>query len=278
VAIPSLGGSGRIPPRARCAAPYGVSERYGLVFVAPEEPIVPLPEIEAYGEPERVRVDCEPFTGEFGAAFLIDNQLDMAHFAFVHRNTFGTVEAAEAPSYEVEREPWGFTVDADIAIAASNDPGVELGERPLEQYRRMHYHYRAPFHVELRLDYPVMGGSTVITFFVQPETTTRSTMYVTLLFAQPGGFTDEALEERVAFEYRVIGEDLALQTRFDVTGFPLELTRECHVRADRASVEYRRLLRALTEHPVLSALDGPATGTASGNETGIRRRVGAFGG
>jgi len=260
ISIPSLAVGGRVPPKARCGAPFAVVERYGLVFVAPEEPIVPLPDIKAYDDPERVRVDMDPFTGAFGAGMLIDNQLDMAHFAYLHRGTFGTEQAAVTPAYEVVREPWGFTVDADIPIAASNDPGVVSGIRPLDQYRTMHYRCVAPFHVELHLDYPVMGGSNVITFFVQPETANRSTMYVSLLFAQPGGFTDAELAERVAFEYRVIGEDLALQGTFDVLELPVDLTVECHVRADRASVEYRRILRSL-----MAAADAAAGSAVVGN-------------
>jgi vanillate O-demethylase monooxygenase subunit len=134
-----------------------------------------------------------------------------------------------------------------VAIRATNDPGVAAGTRPIDQERWMHYRYQAPFFVELRLDYPVMGGSNVILFFVQPETAERATMYVTLLFEQPGGFTAEELADRVAFEYRVVAEDLALQERFDQLSLPLDLTAECHVRADRPALEYRRVLGQLVK-------------------------------
>ena len=90
----------------------------------------------------------------------------------------------------------------------------------------MRYRYRAPFFVELELEYPVMGGSNVILFFVQPETADRATMYVTMLFEQPGGFSEDELAARVAFEYRVVGEDLALQERFDELALPLDPTAE----------------------------------------------------
>lgn len=263
--VPSLGPDSRIPPKARCGVPYAVVEHYGLVFVAPEQPVVDLPEIPAFEDPDRVRVDLTPFEGPFGAGMLIDNQLDIAHFAYLHRGTFGTEQAAVTPDYVVVREPWGFSVEAEIAIAAANDPGVAAGLRPIDQHRRMHYRYRAPFHVELLLEYPVMGGSSVITFFAQPETAERSRLYVTLLFAQPGGFPAIELAERVAFEYRVIGEDLDLQARFDLRALPLDLGRECHVRADRASVEYRRILGALVRSggiaPPATAVPAPANGS-----------------
>ena len=187
-AIPSLAEGASVPRKARCGRPYAVTERYGLVFVALGEPLVELPEIPAFSEENRVRVDLTPFTGRYGAAQLIDNQLDVSHFAFLHRS---------------------------------------------------------PFFVELELEYPVMGGSNVILFFVQPETADRATMYVTMLFEQPGGFSEDELAARVAFEYRVVGEDLALQERFDELALPLDPTVECHVRADRPALEYRRLLADL---------------------------------
>jgi hypothetical protein len=43
----------------------------------------------------------------------------------------------------------------------------------------------------------------------------------------------------------VIAEDLELQSSFDVLDLPLAPGAECHVRADRASVECRRILTSL---------------------------------
>jgi vanillate O-demethylase monooxygenase subunit len=260
VGIPSLGPEAKIAPKARCEKPYGVIERYGLVFVALDEPLVELPELDVFALSDRVRVDLEPFTGRYGAGLLLDNQLDVAHFAFVHRETFGTAEATTPPPYRLERQPWGFEFAMSIPIAARNDEGVRAGIRALEQYRTMQYRFLAPFHLALSLSYPMTGGSTEIIFFVQPETEDRATMYVTLLFSEPDGLSPEALAERVQFEYQVIGEDLGLQAQFDHLELPLELTAECHVRADRASVEYRRILMALAVASQRSAAASAASG------------------
>jgi vanillate O-demethylase monooxygenase subunit len=245
VEIPSLPEGAPVPRKAQCGRPNAVVERYGLVFVALDEPLVELPEISAFSDENRVRVDLTPFTGRYGAAQLIDNQLDVSHFAFLHRLTFGSAYSRRPQTAPVVREPWGFSFSMSTPIRAANDPGVAAGLRPVEQERMMRYRYRAPFFVELELEYTVMGGSNVILFFVQPETSERATMYVTMLFEQPGGFTEEELADRVAFEYRVVGEDLALQERFDELALPLDPTTECHVRADRPALEYRRLLADL---------------------------------
>ncbi len=240
--VPSLGVARGIPPRAHLV-PLAVCERFGLVFVALEDPVVPLPE---WTEPSGARhVALEPYAGAFGAALLIDNQLDIAHFPFLHAATFGAPTATAVPAYAVERDGWGFTVRTDVEITAANDPGAALGIRPLIQHRTMTYRYLAPFHLELVLAYSEMGGSTTIRFFAQPEDAGHSRLYVDLFFARDEPFTEEEIADRVAFERAVIAEDLALQERFDTTALPLGPGAECHVRADRASVEYRRILADL---------------------------------
>jgi vanillate O-demethylase monooxygenase subunit len=243
VAIPSMP-SGPFPPAARVAAP-GVAERNGLVFVALDSPLVGLPEIDLAESATRRVVELEPYVGRFSAAQLIDNQIDFSHFSFVHRATFGVADEPVTPRYEIERDDWGFRVEAEVPILAANDPDALAGHRPLRQHRLMSYRYVAPFFVEISLSYPMSGGSMVVTFFAQPELRDRARMYVSLAFSQPDGFTDEQLAERVAFERRVVAEDLSLQARFDELDLPLATDAECHVRADRASLEYRRILASL---------------------------------
>ena len=243
VEIPSLP-PGPLARGARVVAPQ-VVERDGLVFVALDEPIIDVPEFAQYESATQRVVHLEPYSGRYSAALLIDNQLDLTHFAFVHKSTFGTPEAKRTPRYEIERDSWGFRIDAEIPISASNDPAALEGRHPLLQHRLMRYRYVAPFFVEITLSYPVMGGSTVVMFFAQPEQAAQPRLVVTLSFMHPDGFTLEDLAERVAFERRVIGEDLELQSSFDVMDLPLDASAECHVRAERASVEYRRILTSL---------------------------------
>jgi phenylpropionate dioxygenase-like ring-hydroxylating dioxygenase large terminal subunit len=243
VAIPSMP-SGPFPSSAR-ASVARVAERNGLVFVALEDPLVELPEIDLSEDATRRVVELEPYVGRFAAAQLIDNQIDFSHFSFVHRATFGAADEPITPRYEDERDDWGFRVEAEVPIVALNDPDALAGRRPLRQHRLMSYRYVAPFFVEIALSYPMSSGSMVVTFFAQPERADQARMYVSLAFFQPDGFTEQQLAERVAFERRVIAEDLALQASFDELDLPLAIDAECHVRADRASLEYRRILSAL---------------------------------
>jgi hypothetical protein len=88
-----------------------------------------------------------------------------------------------------------------------------------------------------------MGGSTIISFFVQPATEERCSLYTTVSFQQPGGFTEAELTDRLEFEHRILGEDMDFQAGFDDLSLPLDPDVETHTRADKPSVEYRRILR-----------------------------------
>jgi vanillate O-demethylase monooxygenase subunit len=243
--IPALGTEGRIPATARARAAWGIVERYGLIWLAPEEPVCPIIELPDWDDPDRSQVDMEVFSGRYGAALLIDNQIDMGHFPFLHAATFGSPAGQVLPPVELERSPWGFVARAQVPITAANDPAVRSGERPAQQYRDMVYRYQAPYSLELRLEYPVMGGSTIIAFFAQPEAADRCRFYATLSFHQPGGFDEGELTERVKFEYQVVGEDMDLQARFSDLRLPLSAGDETHTRADKPSIEYRRILKDL---------------------------------
>jgi phenylpropionate dioxygenase-like ring-hydroxylating dioxygenase large terminal subunit len=247
--IPSLGPGATLPPRARLTPPYGVAERYGLIFVALEKPVVDIIDIDGLTPSPTGRRTIKGFTGHFGAGLLIDNQLDISHFAFLHQNTFGTDAAAVTPPYAVQRDPdgWGFMVRSEIPISATNDPGTAAGVRPVQQYRIMTFRYRAPLQLSLLLEYPMMGVTHNIAFFAQPERAEAARLFSIGVMERDGGFSDEEYSMRAEFENRVGAEDRAMQATFDQLRLPLDLTTEVHVRADRASIEYRRILRCLVD-------------------------------
>jgi hypothetical protein len=106
-----------------------------------------------------------------------------------------------------------------------------------------------------------MGGSNRIGFFAQPERDDHARLFSVSVLDQPGGFTDDAFAARREFENRVGEEDRAIQRAFDVLAVPIALDEECHVRADRASVAFRRILGRMArnaEQGEGSSADRPA--------------------
>jgi phenylpropionate dioxygenase-like ring-hydroxylating dioxygenase large terminal subunit len=226
--------------------PYGVSERWGLVWLAPEHPAVELfddPDIDDAGY---VGAWLEVARTPAPAGVVADNFLDVAHFPFVHAGTFGAGEEKTVPPYEVIDEPDGCRSVQVQWFDNPEDPGVAAGLRPVRQRRRATYIYRAPFQLMLRLEELDAGAVKTILFFVQPETLTSTRIYTKLLLYGVGGVPrpgDDVVASEVAFEDAVLAEDLALQRKMTLTGLPLHLRDELHVRADRMGVALRRELR-----------------------------------
>jgi phenylpropionate dioxygenase-like ring-hydroxylating dioxygenase large terminal subunit len=241
VEIPALGKEATLPSQARLTPVAGVAERSGMIFVAPEEPIAPLGRIDESEDPTFEMGELAPMRARACAGLLADNFLDMAHFPFVHRGTFGANEAADVPRYEVERDEWGFTARREHPFANREDPGVAEGIRPLVQLRRLTYRLDAPFHLQLRIDFVEAGGTNVIGFFLQPETDDQCRIYTTLWRNDLGGDAG-AMADAIKFEVEVLEEDLRVQEAFDDLVLPLDPTLEIHTRADRSTLELRRLL------------------------------------
>lgn len=246
VEVPSLGPGATLPPRAVLSRPFAVAESHGMVFVAPDEPLTTLPSLDADLDPSYVRGDLEVIITRASAGLLADNFLDMAHFAFVHTNTFGAGEATFVGPYSVERDGYGFTAVYEHDFANREDPGVAAGVRALVQRRRLTYRYTAPYHLELVLDFLDAGGSNVIGFFLVPVDAETVKIYSSIWRNDLEG-SQERLRDAIDFEVAVVREDLALQSRYHDLTLPLDLTSEVHVRADKTTVELRRILRDLLD-------------------------------
>lgn len=247
VEIPALGAGATLPSRARLDGPAGVAESHAMVFISPEPARTPLPSIASALDPQFERGDLPEMLTRASAGLLADNFLDMAHFPFVHAGTFGAGEAREVPSYSVTRDGYTFSATYEHEFANREDPGVSQGIRPLLQRRRLTYRYTAPFHLELAIEFLDAGGTNVIGFFLTPVDDDTVRIYSSIWRNDLGG-SRERMREAIDFEVAVVEEDLRLQSRFDVLELPLDLTEEVHTRADKTTLELRRILADFVAH------------------------------
>jgi vanillate O-demethylase monooxygenase subunit len=206
--------------------------------------LTPLPHLAAAHDDTYMAGDLSVMRTRGGAGLLADNFLDMAHFPFVHVGTFGAGEAREVPVYTVAREGYTFFAVYEHDFANREDPGVAQGIRPLLQRRRLTYRYTAPFHLELAIDFLDAGGSNVIGFFLVPEDQDVVRVYSTLWRNDLDG-SAERMQEAIDFEVAVVDEDLRLQSQFGSLSLPLDPTLELHVKADKTTIELRRILSDL---------------------------------
>lgn len=241
-AVPALGDEA-VLPTARLDAPR-LMQRYDMVWLAPEEPIVDLLVVPEWEDETLTKVWMPPVDIRASAAQAIDNFLDFSHFPFVHAGTFGTDDDRHIGEFTTTKsdDEWGFTVEYDHLIDNHEDPLVLTGGHPLTQPRQMRYDYRAPFSANLRLELSLTGMINSIVMWCQPMSLERTRVHIVML--RNDCRTPEEIQAAIDYEMRIFREDLRVIERLADTVMPLD-RGQSHTRADRHTVEYRRVLRRL---------------------------------
>ncbi len=241
VRVPSAPETTAIPPRARASMPHGVAEYLGMVWIAPDEPVLPLPEIPEWDLASFDQIHTVPRRTTAGAAQLMDNFVDATHFATVHVSTFGVPENTEVENTEVISNDWTASTHYTTWYMNHDDPLVATGEHELAQPHTIDKTALAPFSVYMRLGFPLTDQVISILYAMQPESN-ESTRIFKVMARNDFAGDPELIADMLDFEDRVLDEDLDVLERFGANVLHLDPKVEVHTRADRLSVAYRRLL------------------------------------
>ena len=256
VRTPSVGEDVPIPARADVATPFAVTERYGLVWLAPEEPACPIPEFAEWDDDEYDTCRNEPRRTTAGAFQLTDNFLDATHIATTHAGTFAVTESMYLPPHDVTVDGVRGWTTYDILYKNHDDPLVATGEHPLAQPQVLYKEFGAVTNACIRLDHPMTGKRIAILFALQPEHDGSTRIYKQMARNDLDG-DEQKLAASIVFEDLVMDEDLFVLESYAEMGVHLDLRVEVHTRTDKLSVAYRRMLAA-----VLGA-SLPAAGTTA---------------
>ena len=110
---------GVIAPPKLCLTTFPVIERYGLIWtcLAPVgDPV--LPDFHEWDDPDYVRVLPDPINIRAAAGRQLEGFLDVAHFAWIHTETFGDRTNPIVPRYDVVTQANGLR--AEYASSVSN--------------------------------------------------------------------------------------------------------------------------------------------------------------
>jgi vanillate O-demethylase monooxygenase subunit len=240
----------------RTVTAAGTTDHLDRVWISPEPPMAALLPAAEVGDPAFASGWLPAARTRAAAGLILDNQLDVSHFPFVHTTTFGQASDVFVPPYTITRLPGGFTATVEHAFRNVQDPGVLRGDRPVEQVRRVTYTFALPMQLQLRIDHLQTGQRTVILFGFTPQDE-GATLFTTHLLRndlpEDPGDAARRMPELLAFEQQVVEEDLGLQARFDVPGLPLLTGLELPVRADACGLELRRQLREMCAAAALAA-------------------------
>ncbi len=222
-----------------------VAEHLGLIWIAPEDPIAELPDVPEHSDDSFVKCPLPVSTWNASAAQMTDNFLDLGHLAFLHLATFGDAGDRHIGDYEVERDGLSFSVRYRHLAKALAD-SFEAGDEFRTVERESWFVYTPPHHVYLRLTYPDEKAVLTISFCHQPVDAVTTRLFCT---DYRNDIDDEpaAIAAAVAFQEAVAAEDRALLERMRRKAVPLEPTVEFHSKADRITLEMRRVLRELVD-------------------------------
>ena len=213
---------------------WGVTERDGVVWLAPAEPHdEPLPVPEA-AEPGIAAHWLLPGRTSAPAGTVADALLDLAHRPLLPGTGRGDV-----PLLRVTPQPGGFTATVDLPAAP-----VTGGERLAGRWGRATAVHRVPFQLRWRLEDPGSGAARTVVVLLQPEDADSTRVYTCLLLHAAGtaGVPAGVVAAEAAAQQEDLTAELALLARLGRTGLPLLARDELHVPADRAGTALRRAL------------------------------------
>jgi phenylpropionate dioxygenase-like ring-hydroxylating dioxygenase large terminal subunit len=233
------------PGKGIAVEAFRCSERHGVVWVALEEPLRDIPELPEYDDPayRRVFEFYEPWDAP--GLRIMENSFDNAHFAFVHKESFGIVDEPEPVQPRLEPHPAGFVMYADVPVKNPDIQKANLGiasDRTIRQYEKTWW---MPFSRKMKVTYP-NGLVHIIMTLTAPIDDRRSQVIQFLL--RSDSEADAPAENLIKFDRQVTHEDMAILAACD-DDVPLSLAGELHMPTDRPGLEMRRLLaKVLAEH------------------------------
>jgi len=221
-----------VPPEGHRAQAWSARERHGLVWVGESAREETLPALEDL--PAR-RVMSGPFEVATSAPRVVENFLDVAHFAFVHPGTLGDPVQAAAPRHAVS-----FTADGrpEIATVRVWQPRA-LAAATAGGWVDYRYEVLGPYSA-LLAKRPADGlpGDAYALFALPVEETLTRVWFVQAT-------TDEETPDArlQAFQADVFEQDRPVIESQRPRRLPLDRSAERHSAADRFTLAYRDWLR-----------------------------------
>jgi phenylpropionate dioxygenase-like ring-hydroxylating dioxygenase large terminal subunit len=211
--------------------------RHGILWTSLGTPPEALFEIPEYLESDRRNLSAGPVGVATSAPRAIENFLDMAHFPFVHTGILGAESHTEVKDYDVE-----VTANGEI-FARRCEFFQPMAALTAGQGQMVEYTYRVPhpFCAVLYKSCPAdPARQDVIAIFAQA--TSQETIRAHLVMSMLDDVHSDTEMRR--FQQMIFGQDKPILENQLPKRVPLDLTAEMPIRADKASIAYRRWLAA----------------------------------
>jgi phenylpropionate dioxygenase-like ring-hydroxylating dioxygenase large terminal subunit len=237
-AIPQLEDPSRVPVKARVTA-YRCQERYGIIWVALDEPRWPIPELPELESPGWRLIPCGPYSWGSEASRQIENFTDLAHFPWIHPGLLGDPNRVVVipPDVQTKDHVLHYEFQRPEAKSTSKYPVFPNLHRE-NSIRTTRYRLHLPYTIVVHMDW---GGSEqlVYLFVSQPIAGDRCSGYCLI-----GQNYNLDQSERVfqEFEDVIFGQDRRMVESQRPEEVPFDLSDELHLKFDSVAVAYRRAM------------------------------------
>ena len=245
--IPSAQKNLPIPSKAHLEF-IQTQEKYGLIWMCPGDPHSPIPEVVAENDDSFTRINTEMQIWNVDSTRMIDNMLDIAHFPYTHRGTFGIEQETVVPKINLEQLDetfFGYGYEVKINNVGATKVMSGGGDDVLKLF--MTTGFALPFSVLSTMSYetgveqklfmtaaPIQEGKSAYTFVLWRNDDLNA------LVAPNRTIADEVLE----LELAVVLEDQMMLEKLKGR-LPLEHGALVDVQADKPSLEWRRRYKEL---------------------------------
>lgn len=234
-------------PAGACVPAFHCQQRYGYVWVALETPLKPIFDIPEDDAPGYRRIHQFNDQWRTGALRLMENSFDAAHFAFVHRGTFGQFGKNKPEFFRLTPNEEGF--EAETRLVINNPPESQriTGTTEPTTVRHFRNQWHLPFNRRLGLVYP--NGLQHLIFTCATPIDDEHIQLIQWVYRNDTEAECTA-DEINAWDRRVILEDQVILESVDADA-PVDVSRraEQNMPADQPGlIMRRRLLELLRAH------------------------------
>jgi phenylpropionate dioxygenase-like ring-hydroxylating dioxygenase large terminal subunit len=237
--IPSSHGT-NIPRKARITR-FAAAEHAGLIWVALDEPAMPLPVFPEWPDETFRKIKIPQYDWHCSAARRVENFVDFSHFAWVHEGILGDRSRPEIPDHDVVRTDATLWFRLGIEEPASDVKGdAVVGQAGRIQREPSHYTVSMPFSV--RLDQPLEGDRHFVLFVASCPLSAKETRNFTWN-ARNYDLDPARDQSHIDFQQLILEQDRVVVESQRPEELPIDLSEELHIKGvDRVSIDYRRWL------------------------------------
>ena len=229
----------KIPSKANTPK-YNCIEKFGIVWVAINEPVYNLPNIQEFKDKKWQFINTGPFEWNSDSSRQVENFTDFGHFPWVHPGLLGDPDRPLVPECKVQVK--GSVLHYSIVrpeASNTNDFPIFANEKVVKPERKSVYELHLPYTILLRLGW---GGEQGMIYFFSSQPISNNKCRGYCIVGRNYNL-DEPASVIQDFEKVIFDQDKRVVESQRPKQVPFDLSEELHLKFDTVAMNYRRAMK-----------------------------------